>query len=215
MTDTPETPQEVTPIDRAKFDVHADVDARFTSRVLIPRKRRLVDAYVRTGSYTAAAEASGYSAQTVKKYIHEDKDIQKAIGQIVDQAAVLSGVTLERVLQEYARLAFSDIGELLEAINAAEDSETALAILSDMPADLTSAIKSIDYRRKHEDSDDGAYVDGHLKLTFHDKKGALTDLGRILSVFNDKLTIEDKSAFGERLANAVTKIEGMKGVGDE
>jgi len=210
MTDTPEQ----TPIDRAQFDVHPDVDTRFTTRVLLPRKRRMVDAYVRTGSYTAAATASGYSAQTVKKYITTDKTVQRAIGEIVDQAAILSGVTLERVLQEYARLAFSDIGEFVDVIRAAGDSEAALEMLANMPADQTAAVKSLKYERKSEDAEGGAYVTGKLDLTFHDKKGALTDLGRILSVFNDKLTIEDKTAFGERLASAVAKIEELTGGAD-
>ena len=211
MTEQADTPQEQTPIDRAKFEVHPDVDKRFVERVLTPRKRRLVDAYVRTGSYADAARASGYSQQTVKKYITTDSAIQKAIGEIVDQAAILSGVTLERVLQEYARLAFSDIGEFADVIRAAGDSETALELLAEMPADQTASIKSLKYERKAEDNEDGAYITGKLDITFHDKKGALTDLGRILSVFNDKLTIEDKSQFGERLANAVAKIESMDG----
>ena len=31
----------------------------------------------------------------------------------------------------------------------------------------------------------------------------------MLSVFNDKLTIEDKSGFGDRLERAIQKIEGI------
>jgi len=205
------TPEERTPIDRAKFDVHPDVDKRFTLRILIPRKRRMVDAYVRTGSYTAAAKASGYGPQTVKKYINTDPDVQKAIGEIVDQAAILSGVTLERVLQEYARLAFSDIGEFADVIRAAGDSDAALEMLADMPADITAAVKAIEYERKSEDNEDGGYITGKLKLTFHDKRGALTDLGRMLSLFNDKITIEDKTEFGTRLTAAIAKIEAIEG----
>ena len=215
MTEAPETPPEKNPIDRAKFDVHPDVDKRFIERVLIPRKRRLVDAYVRTGSYADAARASGYNAATVKRYVETDPLIQKAIGETVDQAAIMSGVTLERVLQEYARLAFSDVGEFVDVIRAAGDSEAALELLAELPADATAAVRSIKYERKAEEGENGAYVTGKLDLTFHDKKGALSDLGRILSVFNDKLTIEDKTAFGERLSHAVAKIEQMAGGGDE
>tara|TARA_R100001086_G_scaffold15801_5_gene7856 strand:+ start:5589 stop:6239 length:651 start_codon:yes stop_codon:yes gene_type:complete len=215
MTDTPDDATEPHAIDRAKFDVHTDVDARFTKRVLLPRKRRMVDAYVRTGSYAEAARASGYGAATVKKYVETDKDVQKAIGEIVDQAAILSGVTLERVLQEYARLAFSDIGDFVDVIRAAGDSEAALELLAELPADQTAAIKSIKYERKHNADDSGEYVTGKLDLQFHDKKGALTDLGRVLSVFNDKLTIDDKSAFGERLERAIAKLDEMTGDTDD
>ena len=196
-------------VDRAKFDVHPDVDTTFTTRVLTPRLRRMVDAYVREGTYAAAARASGYNQITVKKYIEKDKGVRKAIGSIVDQAAILSGVTLERVLQEYARLAFSDIGEFADVIRAAGDSDAALELLADMPADLTASIKQIKYERKHSAEESGEYITGKLDLTFHDKKGALQDLGRMLSVFNDKFTIDDNSGFGERLTRALKKIEAM------
>lgn len=198
-----------TPIDRAQFDVHPDVDSRFTKRVLTPRLRRMVDAYVRTGSYAEAARASGYAAATVSKYIREDEGVKKAIGEIVDQAAILSGVTLERVLQEYARLAFSDVGELIDLLKVSDDPQAALAMLEDMPADVTASISEIVVNRSTKSTDDGDIENGTLKLKFYDKKGALQDLGRMLSVFNDKLTIEDKSGFGDRLEAAIQKIEGM------
>lgn len=214
MSDEPENTQPLNPIDRAKFDVHPDVDTRFASRMLTPRKRKLVEAYVRTGTYAAAARASGYALDTVKKYIESDEAIQHAIGQCVDQAAVLSGVTLERVLQEYARLAFSDIGDFMQVLQAADDSDAALAMLADMPTELTAAISQIKFERKREDTDEGAYVTGKLDLKFHDKKGALQDLGRMLALFNDKFTIEDKSEFGERLNRALKKIEALGETGD-
>lgn len=206
MSENPNT----NPIDRAKFDVHPDVDSRFTKRVLTPRLRRLVDAYVRTGSYADAARASGYSAQTAKKYITEDEGVRKAIGEIVDQAAILSGVTLERVLQEYARLAFVDMGELVDLLKVGDDPDEAIMVLSDLPADITAAISEITLNRSTKTDDEGReQVTGQLKVKLYDKKGALQDLGRMLSVFNDKLTIEDKSGFGDRLERAIQKIEGI------
>lgn len=206
MSENPNT----NPIDRAKFDVHPDVDSRFTKRVLTPRLRRMVDAYVRTGSYADAARASGYNAQTVSKYIREDESVRKAIGEIVDQAAILSGVTLERVLQEYARLAFVDMGELVDLLKVGDDPDEAIMVLSDLPADITAAISEITLNRSTKTDDEGReQVTGQLKVKLYDKKGALQDLGRMLSVFNDKLTIEDKSGFGDRLERAIQKIEGM------
>lgn len=196
-----------TPIDRAQFDIHPDVDTKFTNRVLTPRLRRMVDAYVREGTYAAAARASGYNQATVKKYIAEDSGVRKAIGEIVDQAAILSGVTLERVLQEYARLAFIDMGELVEVLQNANDPEAALVAFGNLPADITAAISEVNVEMT-KGSEDSPPI-GKLKLKLYDKKGALQDLGRMLSVFNDKLTIEDNSGFGERLTRAIQKIESM------
>jgi len=203
-TSTPDTP-----IDRAKFDVHPNVDASFTTRVLLPRKRRMVDAYVRTGSLKAAAEASGYSPGTVKKYIETDKDVQKAIGEIVDQAAILSGVTLERVLQEYARIAFADIGELVDLLKVSDSPDDVLLALSDLPSDITAAISEINLDRTTKSTDDGDVVTGRVKIKLLDKKGALQDLGRMLSLFKDTIVVEDTRGFGDRLERAIQKIERL------
>lgn len=207
------TPQ--TPIDRAQFEVHENVDPRFTTRVLTPRMRRMVHAYVRHGTYSAAARASGMSDATVKKLVESDAGVRKVIEEMVDQAAILSGVTLERVLQEYARLAFSDIAEVMDVIKVSDDPDDAIKMLADLPADVTAAISEVTLNRTTKTDNEGRQIQtGGLKLKFYDKKGALQDLGRMLSVFNDKLTIEDKSGFGDRLLQAVEKIERMNGDGN-
>lgn len=202
------------PIDRAKFDVHPDIDSRFTARVLTPRMRRMVNAYVREGTYTAAARDSGFSPPTVKKYIETDPAVRKAIGEMVDQAALLTGITLERVLQEYARIAFVDMGDIVGLLAVGDDPDAAIMALGDLPADVTAAISEISLTRSTKEGDDGAVTTGALKVKLLDKKSALQDLGRMLSLFNDKLVIEDQSGFGDRLERAVRKIEELK-TGDE
>lgn len=205
--DKPSTPPNA--IDRANTEVAEDVERLFASGVLTPRKRRMIEAYVRHGTYTAASKASGYGPDTVKKYVTTDAAVRRAIGELVDQAALVTGITLERVLQEYGRLAFSDVGEVLELLQAHGDPDEALAVLADLPADVTAAISKIEISRKM--GGDGGFETGSFKVHFWDKKGALSDLGRMLSVFNDKLTIEDNSGFGERLQRALEKIEGVAG----
>lgn len=206
MSDTAKTP-----IDRAKYDIHEDVDGKFTTRTLTPRLRRLVNGYVRGGMAQAARE-SGYSNQTVKKHVTSNPLVRRAIGEMVDQAAMLSGVTLERVLQEYARIAFADIGGLYDVLALHGDPDAALAAFADLPADQTAAISEIVANRKTRRTDDGEeIIDGSFRLKLYDKKSALQDLGRMLSLFNDKLTIEDKTGFGDRLERAIRKIEGLDG----
>ena len=197
--------------DRARTEVAPEVEERFAPRALTPRKRRMVQAYVQHGTYTAAARASGMAASTVKRMVEEDREVRRAIGQLVDQAAAVTGITLERVLQEFGRLAFSDIGEVVDLLRAAaEDSDVALEHLASLPAEVTAAISEVQITRKLEGTKDGGeFVGGTMKVKFHDKKSALTDLGRMLSVFNDKLTIEDNTGFGDRLKRAIEKIEGI------
>ena len=192
-----EQQQTRSPFDRANTEIAEGLPDDFVARALTPRKRRMIDGYVRTGTYTGASEASGYTHATCKKYIETDPAVRKAIGEMVDQAALISGVTLERVLQEYARLAFSDVGEIADLLKFDDDPDVALELLADLPADITAAISEISFSRKSEDYGDCKhFVTGAFKVKFYDKKSALTDLGRMLSLFNDKLTIEDKSGSG-------------------
>ena len=194
---------------RQRLTVSDRVDPALSGHVLTPRDRRMVEAYVTHGTYAAAAEASGYAPATVKRRIEGDSAVRDAISERVRQSCEVVGITYERVLQEYGRLAFSDIGDLIEVLEAAEDSDVALKRLIDLPASITAAISSIDYRRTVDE--DKGHVTGHLKVKLHDKKGALTDLARMMALFQDRVVIED-TAFGKRLREAVEKVEAMEGV---
>lgn len=203
----------MTPIDRARTDVHLDVEAVHGRGVMTPRKRRMIDAYMTHGTYSEAARASGFSPTTVKNMIEKDPHVRKALGQLVDQAAMVTGITLERVLAEYARLAFSDVGEVMDLLRQSDDPDAAAATLADLPQDVTAAISEVQLTRTVKPGKDGQpeEVTGNLKLKFHDKKGALQDLARMLSLFNDKLTIEDNSSYGARLRRVVEKLEAENG----
>lgn len=211
MSTDPKTPiAPPTVFDRARTVVAPEVEDNFAPRAMTPRKRRMIVAYVEQGTYAAAAKASGMAAATVKKLIETDPVVRKAIGEMVDRAAALTGITLERVLEEYGRLAFSDVGELVELLRAAAgDSDVALATLAELPADVTAAISHVKITRRLEHTKDGGeFVSGTMDIKLHDKKSALTDLARMLSAFNDKITIEDNSGFGDRLRRAMEKLEG-------
>lgn len=213
MTDKPTSNS---PFERARTRVSEGVEREFASTLLTPRKQRMCRAYVEHGTYVAAAAASGHSAPYCKKLIDTDEGVRSYIGKLVDQASTVTGVTLERVLEEYARLAFSDIGNVVDLLRAAgQDSDVALELLADLPADVTAAISEINITRKLESNKDGdEFVSGTMKLKMIDKKSALTDLGRMLSLFNDKITINDTSGFGVRLRRAMEKLEGPSPEGD-
>ena len=195
----------MTIIDRARTEVHLDVEAVHGRGILTPRKRRMVDAYVSTGNIAEAARASGFAQSTVKKYINEDPHIRKAVGVLVDQAALVTGVTLERVIAEYAKIAFADIADFLSVLKSASDPELALLALGELPAEMTAAISEItlDMTPGTEDKP----PTGKLKLKLHDKKSALQDLARMLQMFNDTLTIKDETGYGLRLRRAIAKLD--------
>ncbi len=200
----------MTPLDHAKTDVHEDIEVQYGRDVLTPRKRRVVEAYVRTGRMTLAAAQAGVNEQTAARWLKEDKAVRKAVGQMVDQAAAVSGITMERVLEEYARMAFSDIGELLDVMRLAkEDGAAAMEMLADLPANITSAISKLEFNQMPVKDANGNTIDitNKLVIHLHDKKGALDSLGKMLALFVDRVEVDDKSTYGQHLREALARIE--------
>lgn len=77
---------------------------------LTPRQQRFVDEYLIDVNAQQAARRAGYSPRT-KRYPHalmQRREIAAAIGEAMASRAVRTGVTRERVLVEYARIAFAD-----------------------------------------------------------------------------------------------------------
>ncbi len=185
------------PFERATIETSDDLPTAYTDNVITPRKRRMIDGYVRTGTFEGAAAASGYTVARCTKLIKNDAQVKREITKLVEQASVVSAISLERVLQEYGRLAFSNSKKILEILASAHgDSQRTLDLLKQLPSDDTAAISEINVA-----------ANGAVRVKMFDKKSALTDLGRMWSMFNDTLTIDDNTGFGARLERAIEKME--------
>ncbi|APB77396.1 terminase small subunit [Paenibacillus polymyxa] len=167
---------------------------------LTDKQNMFVKEYLIDLNATQAAIRAGYSKKTARKIGNENltkPDIQAAIEKAMADRSKRTEITADRVLQEYAKIAFSDITDYLK-INTAE--------------------RVVDYK-KVEDEDgnvrkepvfglvqavelfDTDNVDGEkmlavssvkqsefgIELKLHDKKGALDSLARHLGMFKDKM----------------------------
>lgn len=104
------------------------------------RRRKFVEAYVKTGNATAAAKLAGYSKKSAHAQGHrllKDAELAAAIAKKLNKATVKSDLTAELVLAEIRKHAFLDPATLF-----AEDGS--LLSIHDMPADSRVAITSIE-----------------------------------------------------------------------
>ena len=138
---------------------------------LTPRRRRFVDEYLIDLDARSAARRAGFAPRT-KSYatrLMRDPDIARAIGDAMAARARRTGITRERVLEEYARIAFADMRELADwgpRRGAIMDA----GLLSDEAA---AAIAMVRESQRTADA-------GKLRIKTFDKMKALEALARLL-----------------------------------
>lgn len=165
------------------------------SRGLTDKQSRFVEEYLIDLNATQAAIRAGYSAKTAE-WIGP-----QLLGKTHVAEAVRAGraslskrveITQERVLQEYARIAFFDPRKVFDSTGAPRpihelDDDTAAAIVGLEVVQVGNAEVG---------------VGDVLKYKMADKKGALDSVARHLGMFNDKLDLNVTGPLAERLARA-------------
>lgn len=164
-------------------------------RGLTPKQARFVDEYLKDLNSTQAAIRAGYSAKTAEQqgprvlgYVW----VASAIAKRIKARSERTEITQDRVLQEYARLAFLDPAKLFD------ESGRPLPI-QQMDEDTRRAIVGVDVATVGNDQMGVGEV---LKLRLADKRAALDSVARHLGMFNDKLDLNVTGPLAERLARA-------------
>jgi phage terminase small subunit len=154
---------------------------------MTPRQQRFVDEYLIDLNGTRAATRAGYGiagAKACGTRLLRWPEIAAALDTAMAARALRTGITRERVLEEYARIAFAEPRLLKEWGPAGIALKDAVA-LSDASAALIAAIE---YERPR------AGGGGGLRIAVHDKQKALATLARILGLTGDALCVTVGSA---------------------
>ncbi|ATJ91552.1 terminase [Acetobacter senegalensis] len=158
---------------------------------LSDKQRRFVEEYLVDLNATQAAIRAGYSEKTAGRIGSENLqklDIQNAISEAQNARSKRTQITQDRVLQEFAKIGFSDIRSLFtEAGN--------LRSISALDVDAAAALSSVEVVTKNLGDGEVEYVH---KIKLWDKVGSLTQIGRHLGMFVDKTEVR-----------TVKKIEDM------
>jgi phage terminase small subunit len=143
---------------------------------LTDKQRQFCEEYLIDLNATQAAIRAGYSEKTANRIASENlskPDIQGHLQQLQKKLQEKTGITQERVLSEYAKIAFFDIRKAYTV-------DGGLKNIHDFDDDVAGAIVGIEsYDEKIEDVTIGTTK----KIKIADKKGALDSLAKHLGMF--------------------------------
>ncbi|MEM1395906.1 MAG: terminase small subunit [Pseudomonadota bacterium] len=154
---------------------------------LTHKQKRFVEEYVVDLNATQAAVRAGYSEKTARQIASEMLSkpyIQDAIAKGQEALSKRTGVTAEMVIQELARIGFSDLRKVVS-------SEGNLLDPHDWDDDTAAAIASIEVvttRKSDQDKsgEEKRQVDHTHKIKVWDKNAALEKLGKHLNLFAEQ-----------------------------
>ncbi|MDH2234558.1 terminase small subunit [Delftia tsuruhatensis] len=177
---------------------------------LTPKQERFAAEYLIDLNATQAATRAGYSAKTAASQgerLLRNVEVAKAIQEAQAARSERTEITQDMVLRELAKIGFSDIRKVVRwgttELRTTEDKDgeavtepyhgLRLVAADEIDDDTAAAIAEVSEGR-----------DG-LKVKFHDKKGALVDIGRHLGMFKDR--VEHSGPDGGPIPTTPTVIE--------
>ena len=156
------------------------------SETLTPKQDAFCQRYLETGNASEAYRLS-YDAEKMKPNtvnraafeLLENSKIAARIGELKAAQLKRHNVTVERVLSEYAKLAFLDIRK-------AFDGEGNLKPVHDLDDDTAAAISGLEVEQLWEGrGSDRERVGTLRKIKLSDKRAALDSLAKYLKMFSD------------------------------
>jgi phage terminase small subunit len=151
---------------------------------LTDKQQRFVEEYLVDMNATQAAIRAGYSERTAGSIGHENltkPEIKEAIEKAQRAIAETLGITVAKVLKEYARIGFLDPRKVL-------NDDGTMRPISELDDDTAAAIAGLEVHDLYEGrGEDREMVGRAHKIKLADKKGALDSIARHLGMFNDKM----------------------------
>lgn len=184
---------------------------------LAPLHRCLVDEYFKIGcrSKKRAALAAGYAMSSAMNIstVFNRPDVAAEVERRWQALDRKQEVTEERILQEYAKIAFVSPGDLLEVA----DDGTAVIDLTLLTPSTRAAI--VEYSTEEEVVEAGKDEEGDAlpgvkvrksKIKFGSKQAALDSLARIKGMFKDRVEMSGSMSLMERIQKARDGLAGGK-----
>jgi phage terminase small subunit len=143
---------------------------------MTPQRARFVDEYLVDLNANRAAVRAGYAASMARQAAHRflrDPEVAAAVAEAKSARAARTRTTCDRVIEELAAIAFSDIRRVAHWSEPDADGEQELRVrgAEALDADAARAIAEISRPAR-----------GALKVKMHDKLSALNSLARHLGL---------------------------------
>lgn len=171
---------------------------------LTAKQRRFVEEYRIDWNATQAAIRAGYSKKTARIIAAENLSkpiIQNYLQQLLEGKREQTEITVDRILEELAKMAFFDVRKLLD-----EDGKPLPT--QDLDDSTAAAIAGLDIVDYYEVGDEGKkeFAGWVKKYKLADKKGALELLGKHLGMFTDRIQLSGEVQIDDARARLLEKI---------
>jgi phage terminase small subunit len=173
---------------------------------LTEQQERFCLEYVKDFNATQAAIRAKYSPNTAtpqSSRLLTNVNIQKRLTQLTQKHALRHEITVDRILQELAFIAFFDIRDLF-------NNDGTLKAIHELDEKTARALAAVDVEATKDYASESKQIREYIKkFKALDKKGALELLGKHLGMFAELIRIEDATTgFGkwlEGLYNALSE----------
>lgn len=165
---------------------------------LTPQQKRFCRKYVVDLNGKRAAIGAKYSLKTAEvqaSHLLSLAKVQNYIAILQKKLQEETNIDAKKVIAEFAKIAFSNIGDFLEPGNEITD-------LSKLSRDKLAAVESIQCDIQHWGGDSKGYAE-KVKLKFHSKISALENLGKHLGIY-----AADNKQIAEGIAGLLKEIDG-------
>ena len=184
---------------------------------LTPKQKLFCKEYLIDFNATRAAKAAGYSPKTAQRMGSENLSkplLQEQIQKEMKAREYRTDVTSDRVINEIALLAFSDLRHYTEI---GEDGEIKIKRWDEMPEHLSRAVETISEDRIIRENPDGTQIIVHDKVKYklHSKPRALELLFKHLGLgAEEKFRLGLEGVDGQPIEFTI-KYVNTNGTGDD
>ena len=165
--------------------------------MLTPKKRAFAQEYLIDLNATQAAIRAGYSKKTANEQgarLLTDVSVRTLIEDAMKARSERTQITQDMVLNELAKIGFADIRKVVtwgDTELRAQTGQDGGTIVEPYHGLQLVASEKVDDSTAAAIAEISQGKEG-LKVKFHDKKGALVDIGRHLGMFRDKMEVTGK-----------------------
>lgn len=153
---------------------------------LTPKQQRFIAEYLVDLNATQAAVRAGYSPRTAEaagSRLLRNVKVAAAISEAQAARSARTQITQDRVLEELARIAFSDVLR-----NYVVDDDGRLALAGGAPEGASAAVASVKRKVRTFTTEDGATETSvEVEYKVWDKNTALANLGKHLGLFVERI----------------------------
>lgn len=167
-----------------------------------PKHERFAQALAAGESASAAYVTAGYAANEGNAgRLNRNEQVQARVSELLNKAAEKVGITQERVLNELAKIGFSDIRKVFN-----EDGSAILPMSEwdDETAGAVASIKVVAKPTGGKDDEGRAIIEHVHEFKTWDKRAALVDIGKHLGMFKD-----DKDKPGDIHIHFAAELKGV------